>query len=117
MTTAPALASTAGGSGIIPARPLAAQAHALRAAAQFIERTGMEGLSVTADSHGIHIFVPPSLGGPAIRTAAVMFLAAALGSQPARTQTRALALVSADGQIAGHDACVTTSIYPGEETP
>ena len=117
MTAVPALASTEGGSGIIPARPLAAQAHALRAAAQFIERAGMAGLSVSADSRGIHVFVPESLGSPAARITAVTFLAATLGSQPARIQTRAFALVSADGQIAGHDACIATSIYPGEEMP
>jgi len=115
--TAPALASTTQGSGIIPARPLAAQAHALRAAAQFTERAGMPGLSVSADTRGIHIVVPESLGSPATRITAVTFLAAALGSQPARTDTRVFTLISADGQIAGHNACITTSIYPEKETP
>lgn len=103
--------------GVIPARPLASQAHALRAAAEFIERTGLAGLSVTADSYGIAISVPARFGGPAARIAAVTFLAAMLGSQPVRRQTRAFALISAGGQLAGHDAHVTTSIDPGEEAP
>jgi hypothetical protein len=103
--------------GLIPARPLAAQAHALRAAAQFIERTGLAGLSVTADAHGIGISVPARFGGPAARIAAVTFLAAVLGSQPVRRQTRAFALISAAGQIAGHDAQVITSIDVQEQAP
>jgi hypothetical protein len=106
-----------GPGGVIPARPLAAQAHALRAAAEFIERTGLAGLSVSADAHGIGICVPTRFGGPAARIAAVTFLAAIFGSQPIRRQTRAFALISAAGRIAGHDAQVTTSIYPEEQAP
>ncbi len=33
--------------GMIPARPVAAQAHALRAAVMFIERAGISGLSLS----------------------------------------------------------------------
>ena len=61
--------------------------------------------------------MPARFGGPAARIAAVTFLATLLGSRPVRRQTRTFALISADGQIAGHDAHVTTSIDPGEEAP
>ena len=50
-------AVTASG-GLIPARPLAAQAHALRAAAAFIEQAGIPGLSLTIDEDQITIQVP-----------------------------------------------------------
>jgi hypothetical protein len=68
-------------SGLLPARPLAAQAHALRAAAAFIEQAGIPGLSLTVDDDQITIQVPESLAGPAGRTAAVTLLAAAAGGQ------------------------------------
>ena len=42
--------ATAAGGGLLPARPLAAQAHALRAAAAFIEQAGIPGLSLTIDA-------------------------------------------------------------------
>jgi hypothetical protein len=49
---------------------------------------------------------------------AVTFLAATIGgTRPARTQYRAWAWVSAAGTIAGHDARITTTIEPGEQTP
>ena len=89
----PATTSAAGqdGAGLLPARPLAAQAHALRAAAAFIERTGLKGLSVTADSDGIYISVPRSAGSPATRTGTVTYLAVLTGAPcPQRT---------------GHQAC------------
>ncbi|HEV3289204.1 MAG TPA: hypothetical protein VG123_09435 [Streptosporangiaceae bacterium] len=114
MTPVPALAAR--DSGILPARPLAAQAHALRAAAQFPGHTGMAGLPVTADAGGIHISVPERFGSPAARITAVTFLAAILGSRPVRRDTRIFSLISAGGQIAGHDAHVTTSIDPHEES-
>src|SRR6266545_1297686 len=67
--------------GLLPARPPAAQAHALRAAAQFLERTGMAGLSVTADDDGLLIIsVPQHAGNPPARIATVAFLAAAIGA-------------------------------------
>jgi hypothetical protein len=72
------------GGGLLPARPLAAQAHALRAAAAFIEQAGIPGLSLTVDEGQIVIQVPASLAGPAARTAAVTMLAAAAGGQAAR---------------------------------
>src|SRR2546425_184509 len=77
--TVPAISTgdAAGGPGLLPARPLAAQAHALRAAARFLERTGMAGLSVTADDDGLLIIsVPQHAGTPPARTAAVAVLAA-----------------------------------------
>jgi hypothetical protein len=118
MTAAIAGGSGQPGAGLLPARPLAAQAHALRAAAAFIERTGLAGLSVTADADGIIITVPRQLGAPATRIVAVTFLAATIGgTRPARTQYRAWAWVSAAGTIAGHDARITTTIEPGEQTP
>ena len=59
------------GGGLLPARPLAAQAHALRAAAAFIEQAGIPGLALTIDEGQITIQVPAHLAGPASRTAAV----------------------------------------------
>src|SRR6266496_4747299 len=102
----------AGGSGLLPARPLAAQAHALRAAACFIEQAGIAGLHLTIDEGQITIQVPAHLAGPASRTAAVTLLAAAAGGQAAR-DTRpgpARGWISASGQIAGHHARIFTAI-------
>ncbi len=104
-------AVTASG-GLIPARPLAARAHALRAAAAFTGQAGIPGLSLTIDEGQITIQVPAHLAGPASRTAAVMLLAAAAGGQAAR-DTRpgpARGWISADGQIAGHHARIFTAI-------
>ena len=47
-------AQDAGAGGLLPARPLAAQAHALRAAAAFIEQAGIPGLSLTVDDGPDH---------------------------------------------------------------
>ncbi len=112
------MTTAADAGGLLPARPLAAQAHALRAAAAFIERTGLAGLSVTAGDDGaIIISVPRHAGPPAARTTAVTFLAATIGAHgPARTVYRSWAWVSATGTIAGHDARITTTIEPGEQT-
>jgi hypothetical protein len=110
-------AVTASAGGLLPARPLAAQAHALRAAAAFIEQAGIPGLSLTVDAGQIVIQVPSGLAGPAARTAAVTRLAAAAGGQPAR-DTRpgtTLGWIRAEGQIAGHHARIFTPIT--EETP
>ena len=87
--------------GLLPARPLAAQAHALRAAAAFIERAGIPGLSLTVDDERITIQVPGHLAGPASRAAAVTRLAAAAGGQASRN-TRpgpTCGWIRADGQI------------------
>jgi hypothetical protein len=51
------------------------------------------------------------------RPAAVTFPAAIPGSQPARRHTRALALISAGGPIAGPDAPVTTGTGAAEQAP
>ena len=104
------------GTGLIPARPLAAQAHALRAAAALTERAGIAGLSLTIDGDRITIQVPEHLAPPAARAAAVAWLAAATGGQAAR-DTRPGAThgwVVADGQLAGHAVRIFTAI---EETP
>ena len=103
--------------GLIPARPLAAQAHALRAAAAFIERAGIAGLSLTIDPDRITIQVPARLAGPACRAAAVAHLAAAAGGQAARDTapgSRIRGWVLGDGQVAGHAVRIFTPI---EETP
>ena len=110
-------AATASPGGLLPARPLAAQAHALRAAAAFIETAGIPGLSLTVDEGQIVIQVPASLAGPAARTAAVTMLAAAAGGQAARDARpgRTRGWIRAEGQIAGHDVRIFTPVT--EETP
>ena len=106
------MTAAAASGGLIPARPLAARAHALRAAAAFIEQAGIPGLSLTIDQDQITIQVPAHLAGPASRTAAVTLLAAAAGGQAARDirpgPTRGW--ISASGQIAGHHARIFTAI-------
>jgi hypothetical protein len=112
-----AVTATQAAAGLIPARPLAAQAHALCAAAAFIEHAGIAGLSLTIDADRITIQVPAHLAGPAARTAAVAVLAAAAGGQPSRNTTPGAATygwVSADGQVAGHAVHIFTAIG---ETP
>jgi hypothetical protein len=110
MTTA-ATGTAAGLGGLLPARPLAAQAHALRAAAAFIEQAGIPGLSLTIDQDQITIQVPVYLAGPASRAAAVTLLAAAAGGQAARDArpgpTRGW--IRAEGQIAGHHVRIFTA--------
>ena len=107
----------AGTGGLLPARPLAAQAHALRAAAAFIEQAGIPGLSLTVDESQIIIQVPADLAGPASRTAAVTLLAAAADGRAARVTrpgpTRGW--IRAEGQIAGHHVRIFTAIT--EEAP
>jgi len=98
--------------GIIPARPLAAQAHALRAAAALIEQAGVAGLSLTIDESQITIQVPAHLAGPAARTAAVARLATATGAHAAR-DTRpgsTYGWIHANGQLAGHPVRIFTAI-------
>jgi hypothetical protein len=119
MTTAAASASqppaTPAGE-LVPARPLAAQAHALRAAAAFIERAGIAGLSLTVDPDRITVQVPVHLAGPACRAAAVAHLATTAGGRAARDTTpgsRIRGWVLADGEVAGHAVRIFTAI---EET-
>jgi len=114
----PAAASAAGpdGGGLLPARPLAAQAHALCAAAAFIERTGLAGLAVTADRDGIYITVPRTAGRPAARARTVTYLAALTGApSPQRQDHRSWTWVSTSGRIAGHHARISTTIEPDEQ--
>jgi hypothetical protein len=114
MTTvisAAAAAPDAGSAGLLPARPLAAQAHALRAAAAFIEQAGIPGLSLTIDQDQITIQVPVHLAGPASRAAAVTLLAEAAGGQAARVARPGptCGWIRAEGQIAGHDVRIFTA--------
>jgi len=115
MTTAtggPAsLAAT--GAGLVPARPLAAQAHALRAAAAFIEHAGIAGLSLTIGDDRITIQVPVHIAGPAARAAAVAWLAAATSGRAARDTrpgSRTHGWILADGHLAGHAVHIFTAI-------
>jgi hypothetical protein len=94
------------GRAVIPARPLAAQAHALRAAAAFIEHTGVPGLHLTIYQDQITIQVPSDLAGPEARTAVVALLAAAAGGQPSASP----GWVTANGDLAGHPVHVFTRI-------
>ena len=114
MTAVTASAPAAG--HLLPARPVAAQAHALRAAAAFVEQAGIPGLSLVIDEE-IVIQVPPALAGLAARTAAVARLAAAAGGRASRDDRpgRTRGWISADGQIAGHRVRIFTAIT--EETP
>jgi len=95
---------------LIPARPLAAQAHALHAAAAFIERAGVPGLHLTIYQGRITIQVPSDLAGPDARAAVVALLATATGGHPAASP----GWVTADGDLAGHPVHVFTVI---RETP
>jgi hypothetical protein len=104
MTTITMAAAAAG--GLVPARPLAAQAHALRAAAAFIERAGIPGLHLTIYLGQITIQVPSDLAGPDTRTGAVRLLAAAAGGQV----TADGRWVRADGDLAGHPVRIFTAI-------
>lgn len=116
MTAVTAAAPATAGGGLLPARPLAAQAHALRAAAALIERTGIAGLSLTIDDGQITIQVPAHLATPAARTAAVALLAAATGGQATR-QARpgpTYGWVHAEGELAGHPIRI---FAPIEDTP
>jgi hypothetical protein len=94
---------------MIPARPLAAQAHALRAAAIFIAHAGIR-LSLSLDEDRITIQVPAALAGLDTRIAAVARLAAAAGGQPAARAR----WVTADGDLAGHQVHIFT---PAGDTP
>jgi hypothetical protein len=99
---------------VTPARPLAAQAHALRAAAMLIEHAGITGLLVEVDGTAfITVRVPDQLGDPPARAGLVTALAAAAGD--GRT-VRSIALGCPDryritgyGQAAGHPVTITTT--------
>lgn len=95
----------------------AAQAHALRAAAAFLEHSGTAGLSVTADGDGsLIIRVPACAGTPSARTAAVTVLAQAIGAPaPHPTVFGSCAWIAAAGTLAGHPARVTTHIDDKEQ--
>lgn len=96
--------------GMIPARPLAAQVHALHAAAVFIEHAGISGLCLSVSADRITIQVPADLARLETRTAAVARLAAAAGGQA----SAARGWVTADGDLAGHPVHIFT---PAGSTP
>jgi hypothetical protein len=94
----------------------ASQAHALRAAAALIERTGLAGLSVTAEDSQIDIWVPRHAGTAAVRTASVTAVAGAIGAPaPACTPYPSGIWVASAGLIAGHRTRVITTISTTEE--
>jgi hypothetical protein len=84
---------------------LAAQVHALRETAAFLERVGVAGLALAFYRDEISIQVPGDLAALPGRTAAVAVLAAAAGTSPAVTSDR---LVTAHGELAGHQVCIFT---------
>jgi hypothetical protein len=94
------------GTSVIPARPLAAQAHALRAAAAFTGHAGIAGLSLIIDDDRITIQVPERLAGTDARIAAVALLAAAAGGHA----SAAGRWVTADGDLAGHPVHIFTPL-------
>jgi hypothetical protein len=98
---------------LTPARPLAAQAHALRAAAMLLERAGVAGLLMTVDGTAfITIAIPGQLGDPATRAALVTALAAAADdSETVRSFAlgcRARCRITGYGHLAGHPVTITT---------
>jgi hypothetical protein len=100
------------------AGPLAAQAHALRAAAAFIERTAMAHLTIAVRDDGtITIFVEPGAGPAAARAQAVAVLAArtsAGGLARTAEATWECAYAVSPGQLGGHDVRITTYISKRE---
>jgi hypothetical protein len=101
------------GTALTPARPLAAQAHALHAAAIFLKHAATTGLSVTVDASAfITVQVPDQLGDPAARAALVTALAAAAGGRIVRSIALGCAAryrTTGYGQLAGHPVTITTS--------
>ena len=89
---------------LLPARPLAAQVHALHAAAMFLERTGIPGLCLSVSEDRITIQVPADLARLEVRIAAVARLAAEAGGLPAS----AAGWITADGDLAGHQVHIFT---------
>jgi|SRR5258707_2723336 hypothetical protein len=98
---------------LIPARPLAAQAHALHAAAIFIGHGQTAGLSVTVDASAfITVCVPDQLGDAAARAVLVTALATAAGGQIVRSIAlgcQARYRITGYGQLAGHPVTITTT--------
>jgi len=93
---------------MIPARPLAAQVHALHAAAAFLGRAGISGLSLTVNDDRVTIQVPADMGGLETRTIAVARLAAAAGARPCPGR----GWVIADADLAGHQLHIFTPAGP-----
>jgi hypothetical protein len=98
---------------LIPARPLAAQAHALHAAAIFTGHGQTAGLSVTVDASAfITVCVPDQLGDAAARAVLVTALATAAGGHIVRSIAlgcQARYRITGYGQLAGHPVTITTT--------
>jgi hypothetical protein len=95
----------------------AAQAHALRTAAAFIEDAQMPHLTISVSGDGtIIIHVEPGAGPPAARTQAVAALAAATGAGGLDRATYRTwsAVHSGTGWIGGHDVRIGTHISEQE---
>ena len=96
--------------------PLAAQVHALRAAAAFIEQAGIAGLSLTIGDDHHHPGARALAGPPAAprgRGAGAPPPAARRPATPPPGRTHGW--ISADGQVAGHPVRIFTAIE--EATP
>jgi hypothetical protein len=95
-----------------------AQTHALRAAADLLDRIGLPGLALTIDDQ-ITIQIPQALGDAGLRTSVCAALAAAIGTTPT-TDTRPGATrgwVHANGHLAGHPIKIFTAIPHGSGSP
>ena len=98
---------------LTPARPLAAQVHALHTAALFLARAATAGLSVTVDGTAfITVTVPDWLGDPAARA---MLVTALAGAADDGYVVRFTALgchdrygITGHGRLAGHPVTITT---------
>jgi hypothetical protein len=90
--------------------PPAAQVHALRALAGFLEHTGVPGLSLTLSGDRISIQVPAHTADAEARAATVALLAIATGATATRDDTagRTRGWVSAKGHLAGHAVDIFT---------
>jgi hypothetical protein len=89
--------------------PLAAQAHALHAAAVLLERAGIAGLLVSVDGTAFITFtIPDQLGDPAARTALLTALAAT-AEGGSITLGRRAPYLTGYGHAAGYPVTITTS--------
>jgi hypothetical protein len=109
--TSPATTHTAT-SQAVPTPSPAAQVHALRALAEFLEHTGVPGLSLTLSADRINIQVPEHTADAHTRAATVALLATAVGGT-ARRETApgpTCGWVFADGLLSGHVVHLYTAI-------
>ncbi len=99
----------AASTGLLPARRLALQAHALRAAAVFLEHDGIANLTITVDFDRIDIQVPDSLGTLPARTVAMHLLADACDAATRSMTGAGHSFFVADGDLAGHKVHIFTA--------